>query len=422
MILAVGDLLKAPWLVNPILGLLLLLLIGRLGSLLHGDSTTPIMLAVLSPYFVLNCVGYLSHTSCALLIGAATWCLFRQNSLPAPSASLWTAMFALLGAAVLVRPGTGFGASVVLTGAAVWIVYSKRAHWIRLLLPALLLGSLTLATNSAYNITASGSALESPYRFFSRLFCSQLTISGLGDLASSVTFARWGLQSTQVFTVPFVFILAAGAVWAAVTEGVGRFAVAVFTCMLAAILAVHMVIPVPSASFWGERYYFEAFPGLCLLATGGWHHLRRKWKMTPGSTTVAAVALIVIQSAHLLLLVPPIFEAIMPVAQIRRLAAGTNDANLVVFLDRATTPAKHLNMNDAAWWSAPKLYLVDPGPERRAHVTSAMGRSRYAVLAYDGQDQAARLSPVVIPASAVVASSAASPGSVLEPLKCSCAE
>jgi hypothetical protein len=137
---------------------------------------------------------------------------------------------------------------------------------------------------------------------------------------------------------------------------------------------------------------------------------------------VAAAALTVIQSAHLLLLVPPIFEAIRPVAQIRRLAAGASHGNLVVFLDRATTPAKHLNMNDSAWWNAPRLYLVDPGPERRAHVTSAMGRSRYAVLAYDGQKQTARLSPVVIPAAAVLAASAASPGSVLEPLKCSCAE
>ena len=72
-ILALGQLLHIEWLVNPLLGLLLLILTHRLGLELFDEATAraAVALCVLSPYFLFDCVGYLSHTLCAVLIAAA---------------------------------------------------------------------------------------------------------------------------------------------------------------------------------------------------------------------------------------------------------------------------------------------------------------------------------------------------------------
>ena len=420
-VLAVGHLLHAGWLVNPLLGLLLLWLMTRMGGLLLNSSGPAVaMLAVLSPYFVFNCVGYLSHTCCAVLIAGAMWCLFRLQTPPKSSGTLWTAMFAMIGAAFLVRPGTGLAAGLVLTAAGAWLVYRKRDELPRFLASAILCGAVTLSLYAAYNLSTSGSLFEAPYNLFGRLYCYRLTVTNLREWINSFIIARWALQATQVFTIPLLFPLAAYAVWAAVTRGLYRFQTFVCAGMYLAIAGIHMIVPIGSSSGWGERYYFEGFAALCLLAVTGWLQLKSQWKVTAGSAALLGASIVVLQAFHFIVLVPPILEDIRPLGLVRELAAASGEKDIVIFLDPSGFTAKHMNMNEAEWWNAPKLYLVDPGVERRAHVTNAMRRSRYAVLSYDQDAKAARMSTVTTPGASEIATSSASAGVLRETLRCNC--
>jgi hypothetical protein len=52
------------------------------------------------------------------------------------------------------------------------------------------------------------------------------------------------------------------------------------------------------------------------------------------------------------------------------------------------------NVNDADWPHALMLYLIDPGPARRAEVAHRFGRAHWVVVSYDGAKQTCEISRV----------------------------
>lgn len=419
-VLAVGHLLGVGWLVSPVLGLVLLWLTARLGDMVLKAGSLAAALAVLSPYFVFNCVGYLSHACCAVLVAVGLWCLFRQRLLSEPSGTLWIGMFASMGAAFLVRPGTGAAAGLVLTAAGAWLTYERKWQWWwRFLGPAVVFGGGTVLLYVGYNLGTTGSVWETPYRLFDRLYCYRQTVAGFGELVGSFKFAQWGLQATQVFTVPLLFVLAAFGAWAGWKKGM-RFEVGVLVGLYAAIFAVHLLVPTPSASTWGERYHFEAFAGLCLLGVMGWQRVREQWGVSDGSAMVLGVGLVAVQAVQFVVLGAPVLEGVKMQKAVRELGDRMDRGGVVVFLDPDTTSAKHMNMNEGAWWKAPRVFLVDPGEARRAFVMRAMGREEYVVLWYDKAAREAKLGEVVKPDAEAVGRAFSAGGRVRELERCAC--
>ena len=75
LLLAAGYLLGAPWVLNPLLGLLLLVLSGAIGRSFFSQQTGVLaaIFVCLCPFFLANSVRMMSHTLCACLIAAACW-------------------------------------------------------------------------------------------------------------------------------------------------------------------------------------------------------------------------------------------------------------------------------------------------------------------------------------------------------------
>jgi hypothetical protein len=84
LMLALPERLHLGWTLCPTLGAALLLLIVQLGRKLfdHQTATIAVFLAVLSPYFLANCIGYMSHVSCAVLLVASLLYLQGLNTSP----------------------------------------------------------------------------------------------------------------------------------------------------------------------------------------------------------------------------------------------------------------------------------------------------------------------------------------------------
>jgi hypothetical protein len=70
LLLLPGALLGVPWLVNPVLGALTLLVVYRLGVLVYNRSTSLLALffMLFSPFFILHSASYLAHPSSLLFI------------------------------------------------------------------------------------------------------------------------------------------------------------------------------------------------------------------------------------------------------------------------------------------------------------------------------------------------------------------
>src|SRR5437870_12177205 len=64
-----------PWVLNPLLGLLLLVLSGAIGRSFFSQQTGVLaaIFVCLCPFFLANSVRMMSHTLCACLIAAACW-------------------------------------------------------------------------------------------------------------------------------------------------------------------------------------------------------------------------------------------------------------------------------------------------------------------------------------------------------------
>ncbi len=388
-VLALGLRLKAGWLVNPLLGLLLLWLIVQLARALdpeHAESSPlALLLAVLSPYYVLNCAGFLSHTLCAVFVAGAAICFLAARR--GFSVRACAGMFACVAGAVMVRPATGFAAGIVLALALAAGLRRQTKALLWLLGLASGFGVLTVVLIGGYNLQTTGDFFTLQYQLFERKYCYHQIFSSFGSFLRDglLTLTRWGVQSTTVFSVPFLVVPALYGVWKD-----RRPEVLALSALAAATCAAALGINTTSASRWGERYYFEAFPIVCVLAARGIN----LWA-PPASRLAAAAALTVaVQIFHFVVLVPPVISGLKPAGAIRRAAEAIPADRLLVYLDRPTLTAKHVNLNDPQWWAARRLYLPDPGAGRRSSVAEAVGHTRYVVVSLSEGSNRISMSPV----------------------------
>ncbi len=114
LVLALPEMAGLPWLANALLGGLLLLILGMVANEAFGPDAVLVatVMAALSPYFLAECVGRMSHTLDGVLIAAS--CLFCLQGIRTGKLSRFAWMFALLLYAFHVRPFTALVASTVL--------------------------------------------------------------------------------------------------------------------------------------------------------------------------------------------------------------------------------------------------------------------------------------------------------------------
>src|SRR4029077_2127719 len=116
---------------------------------------------VLSSFYLINSIGIMSHTLCALLSEVACLCLFR--GLATGRLSYFSGIFTGLGCALQVRPYTAFVLAAVMTVAALWETRLNPLRCARVLGMGVLFGGLALAGVLLYNHLYTGHWLVSPY-------------------------------------------------------------------------------------------------------------------------------------------------------------------------------------------------------------------------------------------------------------------
>ena len=381
-LLAVGTLLGIEWLVNPLLGALLLWLVYRIGRFCFDESIARLatLLLLLSPMFFINCFGYYSHVTCAILLLVSTLlCLRSMRQWRAREVAL---CFLTLGVAFLVRPFTSFCFATVLGLSALvgaW-PHARRLGWV------MLWGSLGAAVAAgglmAYNYATTGDPLRSAYAMYRGTASAVeigVTPESLWNNLRLLTSRA--LVKTDLALFPFMFLLAA---YACLKPRERAREIYLLAALALCTIVGHVVMTEESDTVVGERYYFESLFALALLTARGWSLISERWRFSTGGLRAAAIALAAVACLHFGVFAHDLYRRKAPFAQVRQAIEKSGVRDGLVFMRVGQRfQAKDFNLNEADWRQAERFYLVDPGEGRRAAVAEVLGKDKWYVFAYE---------------------------------------
>ena len=386
LILAIGERFNAGWAVAPILGGVLLLVIALIAKeAFGGDAMLPaVWLAVLSPYVLSESTGRMSHALCGLLVALAT--LFYLRGIRTNRLSQFALMFATLAASYHVRSFTTFLVTGVLVSGLLLHYRSNLRMLVRVLPIAVLAGVISVGSVLAYNHFYTGHWLMSPYE----LYEPAVFKTTAREIVKNVLEARrYSIQSTLLFTFPFVFLLAGYGYW------INRHspAVKILALIFPAIVLAHLFWIYTGTPIVGERFFYEGYFSVVILAAGGLQALLATWNTPRVALLQAAAALTLLQIGMTVVGGNEMTRHYRPYLDVQKLAAEEQDCHCAVFLksteDLYIFDGSYLNMNTPAWRSANVFYLNDPGPNERSYWAALFGWRDWVVLSFDVQKQRA---------------------------------
>lgn len=386
LILALGTGLRAGWAVNPLLAFALLFLTWRIGQVLFGNETGRLaaLLMALSPFFLVNSIGVMAHMACSVLIAAACLECFRGIRLgqSRPLAAIGR-MFVLLGCAFFVRPLTAAVLAIVMSAWTIWHWRPNQRLVGRAISAGCLAGMAAASGMLGYQKLYTGAYWLSPYALSANLAIPPeinlkpqhmvQTLFGQGT--------RWSIQSTLLYTVPFMFVVAAYAVW---REKEHKAETWMLALLLPSLALAYLVQTDTSGSVQGERYYFEAFFAVAILAARGLMLLFKQWEVSGRAAFALLCGVCGLQVCQQALSMRAVASRSAPYRAVR-LASEQAPAESIVFLRPALSfVPKHFNLNHADWKRQTGFFLVDPGTaDERARWARLYGRRRWVTLSYD---------------------------------------
>jgi 4-amino-4-deoxy-L-arabinose transferase-like glycosyltransferase len=305
LVLALGVLAHAPWLVNPLLGALALVAVFVLGRDLFDEETALIaaILAAASPMFLGLSSALLSHTLDLLLLTLFAWALIR-STLHAPHSTLYAFVAGLaLGWAALTRPTTALAYAAPFGGWALWRIARRRAHLWPFVVTVLIAGALA-ALLPLYQWALTGDP-------WANLYASWWSYDQVGfgpnhgplpeghSLWNALVNANVDLDAlfTDLYGWP-------GLSWVLFAPGLlmvprNRREVALFA-PLAALIVAYGFYWVHGSGIYGPRYWYEAMPFLWLLSARGLVKLwswARGWRPGRSLVQIGLAALIALNVA-----------------------------------------------------------------------------------------------------------------------------
>jgi len=386
-VLAPALKLHSEWLMSPVFGALLLAITAATARSIFGDGKTGAIAALmmaLSPYYLTNSVGIMSHAFCGVLVAGAIFLCFE--GLRSHRLSHFTGMFALLSVACLTRYFTGAVMAAVLGLVTLWCVRRDRNLLVRTALVGMLFAALILAVMLAYNHTYTGSYLVSPYSLVVNTSVPfykmpQLSFSPGVIWDNILHDRRWGAQRTLFYTTPFLVLLAAYGVF---LERKFTTEVRILALVSLCLVMAYQIEIENSAAINGERYYFEVFGAVAILAARGLDLLAQNSQIPVKHVAIALAALAGLQICEHGLAINGLLPRTVAQRQIRTAAGRLTGTRRAAFLSEALPfPPKHFLLNGPDWRSADLMFMVDPGPAGRQEWACRMGRPQWVVFGYD---------------------------------------
>jgi hypothetical protein len=369
------------WMLNPLLGLLLLWLTYRIGVLTLSveEARGAVFVLVLSAFFTDNCLGFMPHPAGGVLSAAAVLCYFQHER---SSNRLWMiGLLLCIGVEVQIRQFTALCVAAALGAALAWRLRKNLAQLAFLAASAVAIGGAAVGVTAAINYQLIGDYFKSPYSLTDIGTGVSVRPSALLNTLIHITPAT--AADTVVTSFPFVFVLAGYALWRRRREWTLWVLVLPFV-----FLGAGYVVQVYDAdSPIGGRYYFEGYFGVALAASAGWRQMVRdaRWSMAFRRglfVTVSAMA-----AAIVVLFAAWEYELRWPTRQLTK-AMVSSPCDIVFLPDTAEFKGHRYNLNHPG---SKSLYLLDIDPGKRDEITKGLGKNCWDTLTYDPVRRQAQL-------------------------------
>ena len=310
VLLAAGEAVGAPWLVNPLLGAALALILWALGKELFGGDGAAARVAPLlfagSWFRLMNDGSFMAHPTAALAAGLAVLSLWRGVLRgDHPHARRWGATGgAALAFLAATRQLDAVVVAVALAPALAYVVArDRRAAVVRLMAPALCALPI-VAGYLAYNHALTGDALLPPQQRYMQLKerrgdCFRLGFgAGVGEcpITQSTNFGKDGFQPKHAVAntrkrldawtrysfgwAPLALLPVLGLIGGAIAGGAAARRRALLAAIVIATVLGYALFFYHGVAY-GARFYYVAFPFALLAAAaavadlGGWLARRR---------------------------------------------------------------------------------------------------------------------------------------------------
>jgi hypothetical protein len=384
-ILLIGTVTNLEWLINPLLGLLLIWITYKVGAELlpPEERGYDAVLITFSAFFTLNCLGFMSQVLCAVLLAGATLCYLRYSA--SKRFSWLIGMLACVSASVLVRPFTAFCIGIVLVIWSVWSLRRETRALLLFLVCGAVLGGSAVGIWAVENHELTGSYLRTPYSVYTQASPIRDVSFLPADLIQNLThITPIRIADTLSVAFPFIFLLAAYGLW----RGRRDQRLWLLAALMVSLVAGHVVQMFDSDSPIGERYYFEAYFAVAVLAGAGWARLIQDCRWSVWSSRALGIALCLVAAGQTAVCTAWETHLRWPPRQITKASDHPPFQRGVVFLiagDRFLPQDCNVNRPNGE-----VLYLVDAGVPDRKELAERLGYKNWATLRYDDTEKMAR--------------------------------
>jgi hypothetical protein len=383
LLLAIPERFGWAWIVNPLLAAGILICTARIARVAFQPASAVLaaVLLALSPYFLAQCVTRMSHAFAGLLVAATT--LLCVEGLRSRKLRHFIGMYLLIVLGFHVRPFTSLIVAVTLSISVIVFLRRDRTLLTRVLFVGFAAALAAGTSIALYNLAFTGSALISPYaQYRGATVPAEVSTSPAQVAVNLKSVWRFSSQSTILFSFPLLFVCAALGFWASRKRSP---LVWVLMALFAATVVGHLIQFESSGSVIPERYWFESFFAVAILAAEGLLTAVAALKSSRRSLVLAACGLVIIQVPLMLVACRILMTRSFPSAAVRQVAEKLGGCNCVVFLKKSPPLfyGEHLNLNGPDWQSANAFFAVDPGPEQRSEWTRVFGRSQWILVTYD---------------------------------------
>jgi hypothetical protein len=294
-------------------------------------------------------------------------------------------MLAAIAMACLVRPYPSAWIALVLCAARFWTLRREPAPLLKFITMAAIAGGMASSALLLYNWSLTGKLFPSTYSLYRRPGqLPELEFSARNILSNLYHLTSVSIGETILTAFPLIAVLAG---YALLREKQRTWEVKLLAVLFGVLIVGYAAMTTGSFSFIGERYYFETYFALAILAARGWRLLILNWAIPAHAIRDTVIVLLVTQAIQYAIYVQLSLAVRRPNRQVEAAIASLKIDNAVVFmkLSRKFRPFD-LNLNPVNWKHAPLFCIHDPGAQKRNVITCALERSRWIVISYDDQN------------------------------------
>lgn len=382
-LLAVFCFLHAEWILSPLLGGLVLWLtyVVARETFSDVDARLAIAVMVLSPFFTLNCIGFMSHPLTAALVAAAT--LFLLRFLKSGNLGWALAMVSCIAVTCVVRPFTAACVGSLLALVAMWHLRRRPAALAVLCGFGATLGALAAGSLLLSNRVLTGDYFLNTYALYDQIYAGADEIEGLAFspmslVRSAIATTPERLADTTATAFPFLLLLAAYGLWLRRNDRSAWLLAGIF----AVLLVGHFGAGFASDSPIGERYYFEGMFGVSILAGVACRRLATDVRLERPTRSSFTAALGVLVLAVWTVSLFGFWQRRWPGTRLEQAAQNPPFSKGIVFIadvDVVRQPSNY-NLNRPG---GEVLYVPGDEPARRSRVLAARPNENWAVLTLD---------------------------------------